>query len=322
MPLQTFTSILECFAGSKHDRRNRSARRDTSSQLLEERTLLSSISVVARGTTGAETLQVQVDGNVVATHNVSTTDQTFTTNVPETITASQVRVAFTNDASTPADRNLIVDRIIIDGDTFETEDPAVFSTGTWTPDRGVVRGFHQTETLHVNGHFLYSSGNVVPDGSGFELETVASGLVQPVSYAVADDGRIFVAEKEGRVKVVQNGVVVSTFLDINEEVQSGHDRGLLGIALHPDFANNGHMFLNYTEEIDFDNPDNASRNSDAAGRMIRITASASNPNLANPASRGQRADRSCHDQLHAFGGRYRLRQRRQSHLHLGRRRFQ
>ena len=286
MPLQTFTSILDCFAGSKHSRRNRSTRRDnTTSQVLEERMLLSSISVVARGTTGTETLQVQVDGNVVATHNVTTTDQAYTTNVPETVTASRVRVAFTNDGSTPADRNLIVDRIIIDGDTYETEDPAVFSTGTWTPDRGVVRGFHQTETLHVNGHFQYSSGDVVPDGSGFELETVASGLIQPVSYAVADDGRIFVAEKEGRVKVVQDGVVISTFLDINLEVQSGHDRGLLGIALHPDFASNGHMFLNFTEEIDFNNPDNASRNSDAAGRMIRITASTANPNVANLASR-------------------------------------
>lgn len=124
-----------------------------------------------------------------------------------------------------------------------------------------------------------------PNGTGFVTETIAAGLVQPIAFDVAPDGRIFVTEKAGRVKVVQNGQVVSTFLDINEEVQSGHDRGLMGIALDPDFASNGHVFLNFSEEINPGNPDDASQGSDAAGRMIRISASATNPNVADLSSR-------------------------------------
>jgi glucose/arabinose dehydrogenase len=106
-----------------------------------------------------------------------------------------------------------------------------------------------------------------------------------VAFALAHDGRIFLAEKEGRVKFIENGVVVSTFLDINLEVNSGHDRGLLGIAIDPDFANTGHVYLNFTEELDPLNPDSTEFESTAAGRLIRISESLTTPNFADLTTR-------------------------------------
>ncbi|MFK8112482.1 MAG: carbohydrate-binding domain-containing protein [Rubripirellula sp.] len=111
-----------------------------------------------------------------------------------------------------------------------------------------------------------------PNGSGFSTESIVEGLVEPISYAVADDGTIFVNEKAGRVQVVQNGQVVGTFLDINLEVNSHHDRGMMGIALDPDFATNGYVYLQYTVELNPGNPDEQNFNTTAGGRLIRMTA--------------------------------------------------
>jgi glucose/arabinose dehydrogenase len=111
-----------------------------------------------------------------------------------------------------------------------------------------------------------------PNGSGFTTELIADGLVQPVSFAVANDGTIFVTEKEGRVKVIQNGQIVGTFLDINLEVNSHHDRGMMGIALDPDFDTNGYVYLQYTVELNPANPDEPNFVSTAGGRLIRMTA--------------------------------------------------
>lgn len=77
---------------------------------------------------------------------------------------------------------------------------------------------------------------------------VSSGLSFPIAIAFLDPSdptRFFVIEKSsGRVKLVQDGVVVSTVLDL--PVNSASERGLLGIALHPDFATNGYVYLYYT----------------------------------------------------------------------------
>lgn len=85
--------------------------------------------------------------------------------------------------------------------------------------------------------------------SNLTFETVvSSGLSFPIAIAFLDPSdptRFFVIEKDsGRVKLVQNGVVVSTVLDL--PVNSASERGLLGIALHPDFATNGYVYLYYT----------------------------------------------------------------------------
>ncbi len=85
--------------------------------------------------------------------------------------------------------------------------------------------------------------------SNLTVETViSSGISIPIAIEFLspdDPSRFFVIEKNsGRVKLVQNGVVQSTVLDL--PVNNASERGLLGIALHPDFTNNGYVYLYYT----------------------------------------------------------------------------
>ncbi|MBO9612386.1 MAG: PQQ-dependent sugar dehydrogenase [Dyadobacter sp.] len=74
---------------------------------------------------------------------------------------------------------------------------------------------------------------------------------QPVDLlqAPGDSSRFYVVEQGGVVKVfsnVENVSSSSTFLDIKSKVRSGGERGLLGLAFHPDFKTNGYFFVNYT----------------------------------------------------------------------------
>src|SRR5262245_13019040 len=73
------------------------------------------------------------------------------------------------------------------------------------------------------------------------LETVVSGLTNPLFVTNARDGsnRLFILEQAGRIKVLQPGATTPTiFLDIVSRVLSGGERGLLGLAFHPQFATN------------------------------------------------------------------------------------
>jgi glucose/arabinose dehydrogenase len=84
-----------------------------------------------------------------------------------------------------------------------------------------------------------------------ELQRVAGGLEVPVGLAHAGDGsgRLFVLEKPGHVRVVQDGVLLDApWLDITDRVGSaGSEQGLLGLAFHPRYAENGLFFVNYTD---------------------------------------------------------------------------
>src|SRR4029453_4397412 len=78
------------------------------------------------------------------------------------------------------------------------------------------------------------------------VRTVIEGLDQPTTMAFLSPNEFFVLEKAtGKVQHVVNENVVGTALDL--AVNNGSERGLLGIALHPDFANNGFVYLYWTE---------------------------------------------------------------------------
>lgn len=80
-----------------------------------------------------------------------------------------------------------------------------------------------------------------------DLELFASGFDGPVALENAGDDRMFVVEQDGVIRVRQSDGTVSTFLDIQVPVNSnGNERGLLGLAFHPDYENNGYFFVNYT----------------------------------------------------------------------------
>src|SRR5215208_754691 len=81
--------------------------------------------------------------------------------------------------------------------------------------------------------------------NGFEERTIASGLSLPTSIAWAPDGRMFIAEKRGVVRVVNTNGTIGQLLDISAHVYGVADRGLLGIATDSDFANNHWLYLLY-----------------------------------------------------------------------------
>ncbi len=81
------------------------------------------------------------------------------------------------------------------------------------------------------------------------LETVASNLASPVfATAPAGDTRLFIVEQAGRILILENGQLRATpFLDIRASVLSGGERGLLGMAFHPRYAQNGFFYVDYTD---------------------------------------------------------------------------
>ncbi|MEX0864006.1 MAG: PQQ-dependent sugar dehydrogenase, partial [Acidimicrobiia bacterium] len=88
--------------------------------------------------------------------------------------------------------------------------------------------------------------NLPPPPPPLRLQTVISGLDRPVFVAAPPgDGRLFVVEQTGDIEIVEDGVKRSTpFLDLAVTFDS--EKGLLGLAFHPDYTDNGKFYVNYT----------------------------------------------------------------------------
>ena len=81
--------------------------------------------------------------------------------------------------------------------------------------------------------------------SGFSESLVASGLANPTAMQFAPDGRLFVCEQGGRLRVIKDGVLLATpFVTLS--VNSSGERGLLGVAFDPEFATNHYVYVYYT----------------------------------------------------------------------------
>ena len=78
--------------------------------------------------------------------------------------------------------------------------------------------------------------------SGFSETLVASGLSNPTTMQFAPDGRLFISEQGGRLRVVKGGSLLPTpFVSVT--VNSSGERGLLGIAFDPAFASNHFVYV-------------------------------------------------------------------------------
>lgn len=113
-------------------------------------------------------------------------------------------------------------------------------------------------------------------GVGFsqtlELEEFASGLESPTEIVNAGDDRLFVTEQDGHIKVIRpDGTVEETdFLDVSSLVSFSGEKGLLGLAFHPDYVNNGYFYINYVNT--------------AGSTVIARYSRGGSANLADPAS--------------------------------------
>ncbi|MCW2958416.1 MAG: hypothetical protein JWP18_1219 [Solirubrobacterales bacterium] len=118
-----------------------------------------------------------------------------------------------------------------------------------------------------------AGATTVPDD--VDQRVLAQGLTQPVQVAWAPDGRMFVAEKHGRIRVVSPDGTVreDPLLDISARVNDVQDRGLVAIAVDPHFATNGRLYYGYTYELRRATPDTEAP---MVVRVERVTVNADN----------------------------------------------
>lgn len=101
----------------------------------------------------------------------------------------------------------------------------------------------------------------------------ATGFNNPVCISHCNDSRLFITEQPGYVRIVDTAGNVSAqpYLDIHDRVQFGGEQGLLGLAFHPSYSENGYLYVNYTGAGD-------------STHISRFTVSSGDPNLADPQS--------------------------------------
>jgi glucose/arabinose dehydrogenase len=143
----------------------------------------------------------------------------------------------------------------------------------------IAPAYAQDESGASDEEFPVTTRDALPDTSQFRLVEVAGGFATPIYLTNAGDGsgRLFVVEQPGRIWIVKDGQKsAAPFLDISglvsQDVLGGYsERGLLGLAFHPDYEENGLFYVNYTD-----------RNGDT--HIVEYMVSAENPDVANPNS--------------------------------------
>src|SRR5688572_3823622 len=133
--------------------------------------------------------------------------------------------------------------------------------------------------VNDNAGLKHPTTRVVSQTQTYNLTEAFAGLTfdMPVELTSPDDGtdRIFVVEQKGVIQVFQNtpdAQKPTVFLDIEKQVHSGGEAGLLGLAFHSDYKSNGYFYLNYT------------RGDPLETFISRFKVSATNPNIADPKS--------------------------------------
>ncbi|MBP9026434.1 MAG: PQQ-dependent sugar dehydrogenase [Phycisphaerae bacterium] len=126
-----------------------------------------------------------------------------------------------------------------------------------------------------------------PASTSVAVQSVAGGLASPVGFVEAPDGsgRFFIVDQIGVIRVLDAGgaLLPTPFLDVRDRMvqlnAGGDERGLLGLAFHPDYANNGRFFIYYSAPRGADVP--AGFNHETHVSEFRVSADA---NVADPAS--------------------------------------
>jgi glucose/arabinose dehydrogenase len=137
--------------------------------------------------------------------------------------------------------------------------------------------FLSVTILCLQAFSIAEYGQGVPAPHTIRLQSFLSGLSSPVFMTNAGDGtnRLFIVQQGGIIRVLQPGLTAAptTFLDITGPVLSGGERGLLGLAFHPQYATNRRFFVYYT------------RDPDGAIQISEFQASVANPNVADTTER-------------------------------------
>jgi glucose/arabinose dehydrogenase len=151
-----------------------------------------------------------------------------------------------------------------------------------TANKQMTAGQHTVVVEYYDsggGALMFMNLEYRPDLGGFVTDVMVGGMPEytPTVFDFAPDGRIFIAYRDGRVKV-WDGTQLRDFYTISG-VNTVGDRGLLGLALDPNFATNGWVYLGYTNDVNPADDDGPKTN-----KVIRIRGGTPSANAADPAT--------------------------------------
>src|SRR3989344_2765616 len=204
---------------------------------------------------GYQTSNVLVDGvsqgvvssytfsNVTANHTISA-EFTLLPPTSHTITAT----AGTGGSISPLGSVVVTEG---NSQTFTISPNSGYQTSNVLVD-GVSQGVVSSYTFsNVTANHTISAEFVVntPTEGTFEIDNqFITGLQNPTAMAFAPDGRLFVTEQAGAVRIITpEGQLLPTPFLVTTNMRSDEERGLLGIAFDPDFVNNNYIYIFYTE---------------------------------------------------------------------------
>ena len=222
----------------------------------------STIVVYAVGSAGTENLELQIDGTSVATSRVTSQGNVWASNtpttaavftLPEPVEHHRLRVAFTNNGTFDGvDRNVLIDRVDIDGTVYETNEPSVESLGTWRNGAECGQGFFENRVLACDGWFQIPGGAVneplddtardlpVISAPDLRVEIVADDVTNVWGMDFLPTGELLFAERLGRISLLTSDGVVPVVTGIPNLGQT--TSGLLGLAVDPNFTSNRRFY--------------------------------------------------------------------------------
>ena len=106
-------------------------------------------------------------------------------------------------------------------------------------------------------------------------QSFGTGFSNPLEITNAGDSRLFIVEQGWNIKILNSGGTTNAipFLNVFSLISTGGERGLLGLAFHPNYSNTGFFFINYT---------NTAGNTVIAKYTVTLTGPNPTPNIDNP----------------------------------------
>ncbi len=222
----------------------------------------STIELFAAGLEGSEEIFLEIDGSSVQRYGLPQSPNFWSGEVRWTrytyqhnasVRPGQVRVLFNNDLYVEGqiDRNVKLQRVVIDGVSYPTTDPAVVSLGSAQGDSCEVAGRFQTDLLNCRGFFQFAGGTTSgSEGPRLEVAEVVTGIDTPWDLGFLPDGSMLFTERPGRLSIRRtNGQVSQVQADLSDVVEEGN-AGLMSLVVDPSFSSNRRFYTCQSQQTD------------------------------------------------------------------------
>ncbi len=221
----------------------------------------SAIELYAAGAEGGEEIFLEIDGTSVARFVLpksadfwgqSPPWRRFSYSHPTSVVPGQVRVLFNNDlyVAGETDRNIRLERLVIDGANYPTVAADVVSLGSAQGGSCEVAGRFQTDVLNCRGFFQFAGGTGAGAGPRLQVTEVVSNIDTPWDLGFLPDGSMLFTERPGRLGIRRtNGNVQQISADLSDVIEQGN-AGLMSLVVDPAFSQNRRFYTCQSQQID------------------------------------------------------------------------